>query len=182
MTMVCKAWLKSSPSLECCRLVDKALSLVAEHKAEFMIASHNQESIEKATKLMYELDLPPSRVPLCTLGSCWAWRTRSPLSWAPMATRWAYIQAFWGYALFFWMSSFGFLYTLHAEGMFLLHTMLHNCFQEGTAPWPAASIVKPLKQQLGDATGAQHGHAKWVYSVTCCRACNLQTGVLQESQ
>ncbi|CAK0740844.1 hypothetical protein CVIRNUC_001281 [Coccomyxa viridis] len=46
------------------RLVDKALSLVAEHKAEFMIASHNQESIEKATKLMYELDLPPQESPV----------------------------------------------------------------------------------------------------------------------
>ena len=47
-----------------CRLVDKALSLVAEHKAEFMIASHNQESIEKATKLMYDLDLPPQESPV----------------------------------------------------------------------------------------------------------------------
>ncbi len=44
--------------------MDKALSLVAEHKAEFMIASHNQESIEKATKLMYELDLPPQESPV----------------------------------------------------------------------------------------------------------------------
>lgn len=42
------------------RLVEKAVSLVAEGRAEFMIASHNQESIEKATKLMYDMDLPPT--------------------------------------------------------------------------------------------------------------------------
>ena len=42
------------------RLVEKALSLVAEGRAEFMIASHNQQSIEKATKLMYDMGLPPT--------------------------------------------------------------------------------------------------------------------------
>jgi hypothetical protein len=42
------------------RLVEMALSLVAEGRAEFMIASHNQESIEKATKLMYDMGLPPT--------------------------------------------------------------------------------------------------------------------------
>ena len=44
--------------------MEKALSLVAEHKAEFMIASHNQESIEKATELMHELDLAPQESPV----------------------------------------------------------------------------------------------------------------------
>ena len=29
-----------------------------------MVASHNQESIEKATKLMHELDLPPRESPV----------------------------------------------------------------------------------------------------------------------
>ena len=44
--------------------MEKALNLVADHKAEFMIASHNQESIEKATELMYELGLPPQESPV----------------------------------------------------------------------------------------------------------------------
>ena len=47
-----------------CRLVEKAVHLVAEGGAEFMIASHNQESIEKATELMHELDLPPRDSPV----------------------------------------------------------------------------------------------------------------------
>ena len=40
------------------------MHLVAEGRAEFMIASHNQESIEKATELMHELDLPPRDSPV----------------------------------------------------------------------------------------------------------------------
>ena len=47
-----------------CRLMEKAVHLVAEGRAEFMVASHNQESIEKATKLMHELDLPPRESPV----------------------------------------------------------------------------------------------------------------------
>lgn len=40
------------------------MHLVAEGRAEFMVASHNQESIEKATQLMHELDLPPRESPV----------------------------------------------------------------------------------------------------------------------
>ena len=47
-----------------CRLVEKAVNLVADHRAEFMIASHNQESIEKATRLMHEMDLHPTESPV----------------------------------------------------------------------------------------------------------------------
>jgi len=47
-----------------CRLVEKAMNLVADGRAEFMIASHNQESIEKATKLMHKMGLPPQQSPV----------------------------------------------------------------------------------------------------------------------
>ena len=40
------------------------MNLVADGRAEFMIASHNQESIEKATKLMHEMGLPPQQSPV----------------------------------------------------------------------------------------------------------------------
>ncbi len=47
-----------------CRLMERAVHLVAEGRAEFMVASHNQESIEKAAELMHELGLLPSDSPV----------------------------------------------------------------------------------------------------------------------
>jgi len=44
--------------------MERAVHLVAEGRAEFMVASHNQESIEKAAELMHELGLLPSDSPV----------------------------------------------------------------------------------------------------------------------
>lgn len=48
---------KVQPQLADCRIVEEALGAVAEDGAEFMIASHNQPSVERAVKLMHERGL-----------------------------------------------------------------------------------------------------------------------------
>ena len=48
-------------SAACCRVMEEAIHRVKTDKAEVMVATHNQASVEHAVALMHELDLDPQR-------------------------------------------------------------------------------------------------------------------------